>query len=477
MTESSSDSRVSSDAASVAEDPEIDLGATLADSVDATEFRRVFESYLKDFNYSSTSSQKYKLLEQKVAEFTGWDSVAMKYIGDSKNTKNRISESRNRPDKPLHAVIFVPAKLAGYAVDAATELVADGEFHAIAIAETDAEPTVIKHLVFDDRRVEPSPLHAAFPDMQSHAVKSRAVETPSNDGQSPSHGEIVKRGAYSLEACAEEIGIDSGAIQTWLTRLERKKHLVFQGPPGTGKTFVARRLGRLLAAQSGGLVDLVQLHPSYSYEDFVQGIRPEIVSGQITYSLKDGCFKDFCRLANDQRNEIFVLIIDEMNRGNLPRIFGELLFLLEYRDQPIRLSQGGPPFSIPSNVFIIGTMNTADRSIALVDHAIRRRFSFVFLGPNYDLLERHLRDAGLPVKELSNVLHRLNDAIGDKNYHIGTSFFLGAALKKRGDLRHIWEGEVQPYIEEYFFDQPSKIDEFRWEALAVRELAPWVNED
>src|SRR6185369_3149621 len=137
-----------------------------------------------------------------------------------------------------------------------------------------------------------------------------------------------------------------------------------------------------------------------------------------------------------------VLIIDELNRANLSRVFGELMYLLEYRGKSVPLANSGALFSIPSNVYIIGTMNTADRSIALVDHALRRRFSFIHLAPDYDVLRSHLEKNGL-VKALRAV----NAAIDDRNYEIGISFFLkdGAAL--RSTLKDVWEGEIEPYLE------------------------------
>ncbi|MFC4312998.1 McrB family protein [Steroidobacter flavus] len=435
----------------------------LAETDDPAEFRRLFERYFEHFNFSSTSSNKYKPLEQKLSAVTGWRPAAMKYTSDAKNLKNRIGEVRNLPGKPVHAIIFVPEKLAGGAQKAANELVVDGEFRAIGISASDVKPAAIQALIYDVRTVTPEPIAAAFPALQLVPVESAVA------------GEIIERGAVSLGSCAAETGVDEAVLQGWLTRLQRKKHLVFQGPPGTGKTFIAKRLAKLLAAESAGLVDIVQFHPSYSYEDFVQGIRAQLVAGSVTYELQDGRFLKFCTAARKQPTQTFVLIIDEMNRGNLSRIFGELLYLLEYRDQSIELSQGGKPFSIPSNVFLIGTMNTADRSIALVDHAIRRRFSFVFLGPDYEVLQKHLLAHGLPASSLIEVLRKLNASIGDKNYQLGTSFFLGAALERRESLQHIWEGEIEPYLEEYFFDQPARIDEYRWARLAASELAAWVD--
>ena len=168
----------------------------------------------------------------------------------------------------------------------------------------------------------------------------------------------------------------------------------------------------------------------------------------------------------------YVLIIDEINRANLSRVFGELMYLLEYRDKEIPLASGERDFQISENVYLIGTMNTADRSIALVDHALRRRFSFVYIGPEYVVLENFLSDRDLPTS-LVAVLRKVNAAINDRNYEVGISYFLTDDDKLRETLQEVWESEVEPYLEEYFYDQPKKVDPFRWVKLIQKELVDW----
>jgi 5-methylcytosine-specific restriction protein B len=157
--------------------------------------------------------------------------------------------------------------------------------------------------------------------------------------------------------------------------------------------------------------------------------------------------------------------VDEINRADLARVFGELMYLLEYRDRAIPLAGGGASFHIPGNVRLIGTMNTADRSIALVDHALRRRFAFLALPPNYDLLRHyHQREeTGFEVEGLIKVLKRLNRAIGDVHYEVGVTFFLTSQLA--AEVADIWQMEIEPYLEEYFFDQPAQVEAFRWEGV------------
>lgn len=277
---------------------------------------------------------------------------------------------------------------------------------------------------------------------------------------------------YSLEDFLRETRIPRSQVEQWQFNLHRKKQMILQGPPGTGKTFVAERLAKLLLSSTNGVKDLVQFHPSYSYEDFIEGIRPDVgEDGGAKFRLARGRFAEFCDRAK-QSQAPHVLIIDEINRANLSRVFGELMYLLEYRDAEIPLPSGAT-LTIPPNVFLIGTMNTADRSIALVDHALRRRFAFVYLEPDYSVLKDHLDDHELPTEGLIQTLEQLNKAIADRHYSIGVSYFLkdGALLKQR--LEGIWRTEIEPYLEEYFYDRPDKAAEFSWDKLRESRLGDW----
>jgi 5-methylcytosine-specific restriction protein B len=162
-----------------------------------------------------------------------------------------------------------------------------------------------------------------------------------------------------------------------------------------------------------------------------------------------------------------VLIVDEINRANLSRVFGELMYLLEYRNAEVPLAAGGV-FRIPTNVRLIGTMNTADRSIALVDHALRRRFAFLALYPNYDVLREYHAESGFKLEGLINILRHVNQEIADRHYEIGISFFLRDQLAEH--VEDIWRMEIEPYLEEYFFDQREKVDAFRWESIRNKVL-------
>ena len=269
---------------------------------------------------------------------------------------------------------------------------------------------------------------------------------------------------YSLEHCAAETYLDAPTLSRWLRAIERKKRAVLYGPPGTGKTFLAEKLAQHLVGGGDGFWELVQFHPAYAYEDFIQGIRPQTnEDGSLSYPLVPGRFLDFCARA-EGRSGTCVLILDEVNRANLARVFGELMYLLEYRDREIPLAGGGT-LRIPNNVRILGTMNTADRSIALVDHALRRRFAFIALRPNYDALRRYHAHTGFDVEPLIEVLQRLNAQIADPHYEIGITFFLHEDLAEH--LEDIWKMEIEPYLEEYFFDQREKAEAFSWERIQL----------
>ena len=255
-------------------------------------------------------------------------------------------------------------------------------------------------------------------------------------------GEIRKRSGpqpfYTIQDFVTESGFPRETIEGWLRRLRRKKHMVLQAPPGTGKTYIAERLAKVMVSETAGFWKVVQFHPSYAYEDFIQGIRPRVSDGQISYDMESGRFVEFCDAAAKNTAWPYVLIIDEINRANLSRVFGELMYLLEYRDKEIRLASGERYFQISENVYLIGTMNTADRSIALVDHALRWRFSFVHIGPEYVVLEKFLSDRDLPTS-LVTVLRKVNAAINDRNYEVGISYFLTDDDKLRETLQDLLE--------------------------------------
>ncbi|PSB47391.1 AAA family ATPase [filamentous cyanobacterium Phorm 6] len=271
---------------------------------------------------------------------------------------------------------------------------------------------------------------------------------------------------YQLEEISEITGFQTTQLTQWIHAINRKGQTIIQGPPGTGKTFIAEKLAKHLIGGGDGFSDIIQFHPAYTYEDFIEGLRPITQNGQLTYSIVPGRFLEFCEKA-EACEDTCVLIIDEINRANLSQVFGELMYLLDDRQDTGRFITlaSGKLFRIPTNVRIIGTMNTADRSIALVDNALRRRFAFIPVYPNYEVLRQyHQREkTGFPVDKLTNILEDVNRAINNKHYQLGISFFLTKTLA--GDIQDIWQMEIEPYLEEYFFDNQAKMEEFLWDKI------------
>jgi 5-methylcytosine-specific restriction enzyme B len=270
---------------------------------------------------------------------------------------------------------------------------------------------------------------------------------------------------YEIEEISEITGFETTQLTQWIHTINRKGQTIIQGPPGTGKTFIAERLAKHLIGGGDGFSEIIQFHPAYTYEDFIEGLRPQNENGQLTYSIIPGRFLQFCEKA-EVCEDTCVLIIDEINRANLSQVFGELMYLLDDREDRKRFITlaSGKRFRIPTNVRIIGTMNTADRSIALVDNALRRRFAFIPLYPNYELLRNyHEETEAFDVDELISILKNVNQAINNKHYELGISFFLTKTLAD--DIQDIWQMEIEPYLEEYFFDNQEKMEAFRWNKI------------
>lgn len=248
------------------------------------------------------------------------------------------------------------------------------------------------------------------------------------------------------------------------------RQFIFYGPPGTGKTRAAMKLATHLATSRKGHIKVVQFHQSYGYEQFIEGIKPKTVGGQLSYETREGVFVEFCRNAELRPNEQFVFVIDEINRGNVSRIFGELMYLLEYREQKLPLLYSQTPFSIPKNVIIIGTMNSADRSIALVDYALRRRFNFIEVKPQSGVLRRIYRASENEEHERSiRFLEKLNTKIRDSRLFIGHSYFLTEECQSKGltkvVVRKIWDTALFPLLQEYYLAAPNRLEDFDFERI------------
>ena len=273
-----------------------------------------------------------------------------------------------------------------------------------------------------------------------------------------------------LQTLAADLLLPASSLEEIVTLLGEKKQVIFQGPPGTGKTYVARELALYLAG-SEERVTFVQFHPSYAYEDFVQGYRPTLENGQAGFRLSKGPLMRTAGRAREEPDAKHFLVIDEINRGNLGKVFGELYFLLEYRDEKIRLQyqeEDAEPFSLPKNLYIIGTMNTADRSIALVDLALRRRFSFMEFDtseePIKGLLRRWLGENAPGMEWVAGIVERANERLDDRHAAIGPSYFMKEGLTEER-ARRIWQHDVLPYIEERLYGQRDRLSEFDFDTL------------
>lgn len=281
---------------------------------------------------------------------------------------------------------------------------------------------------------------------------------------------------YSYVDALEDLFLSKEQLETIVETASRKKNLILKGPPGVGKTFVSKRLAYLILGEKDiSRVEFVQFHQSYSYEDFVQGWRP---NGEGGFNLKNGSFYEFCTKARADLSRPYVFIIDEINRGNLSKIFGELLMLIESDkrglDNSIKLTYSesdADRFSVPENVFLIGLMNTADRSLAIVDYALRRRFAFFNLEPQLD--SNKFSDVIIKASGTKDLVNRIRERIGALNqvirnerrdlgpgFEIGHSYFcpLGSIKSDSDWYRTIIDTEIKPLIEEYWFDSPEKID-------------------
>ncbi|GAC1510808.1 MAG: hypothetical protein NVS1B16_01290 [Pseudarthrobacter sp.] len=265
---------------------------------------------------------------------------------------------------------------------------------------------------------------------------------------------------------ADSLHMDLEPLQEIAELLEENRQLVLYGPPGTGKTYLAKHLAAELARDSTDeRVKLVQFHPSYAYEDFFEGYRPDKTDeGQVSFKLVAGPLRRLAEEAAKPGNEQkpYFLIIDEMNRANLAKVFGELYFLLEYRDDRIYLQYSpNEPFTLPDNLYIIGTMNTADRSIAMMDAAIRRRFAFIELHPQTEPVKGSLLRF-LQARQLDTtpalLLDALNAAIDewDRDLMIGPSYFMTPAAQTPAGLRRIGKYELMPLLEEHYHGQLTR---------------------
>lgn len=338
-----------------------------------------------------------------------------------------------------------------------------------------------------------------YPDPQLHTLTvdfcfyisqlpAEPEERPAEQGEStPAHESFVEpireEDPVVLEQSMEPYTIEDFLSEVFMSReryeqlvgvLRTKKNVILQGAPGVGKTFAANRLAwSMMGEKDSSRIEFVQFHQNYSYEDFIMGYKP---SGE-GFELRSGIFYRFCQKAAENPAKEYFFIIDEINRGNLSKIFGELLVLIErdYRGTTATLAYNGQPFAVPENVYILGMMNTADRSLAMIDYALRRRFSFFEMEPGFDSEGFTAYRETIP-SETFNVLiscvKDLNQAITQdrslgKGFCIGHSYFCGPGVGTEEGLRAVVDYDILPMLAEYWFDDEPKIQHWRSVLLGV----------
>lgn len=304
-------------------------------------------------------------------------------------------------------------------------------------------------------------------------------------------GQYIFKLRDGLQEALQEMGlpfenvVNNGVKEEQNIMVKYPKNLILYGPPGTGKTYNSVNyavaivenktvdeikkedrkaiLDRFKQYKENGLVEFCTFHQSFGYEEFIEGIKPVVENGNVTYKVVAGVFKEFCKeeTTNVPVNKVF--IIDEINRGNISKIFGELITLLEDskrigadEELIISLPYSKKPFGVPNNVYLLGTMNTADRSIALIDTALRRRFKFVEMQPDAELVDVEV--AGVKIKEMLEMINRRIEVLYDREHTIGHSFFMGLSNDSTiEDLAEVFECNIIPLLKEYFYDDYERI--------------------
>lgn len=280
---------------------------------------------------------------------------------------------------------------------------------------------------------------------------------------------VTKINQYTKDNFLNDVFITEEQYDHLKSLLEKKKNIILQGAPGVGKTYCAKRLAySMMEEKDNDRICVVQFHQSYSYEDFIEGYKPY----ENTFKIRKGIFYNFCKKAKVDPDKKFFFIIDEINRGNLSKIFGELLMLIEnnYRGEEMTLLYSNEKFSIPDNLYIIGMMNTADRSLAMIDYALRRRFSFFRLTPGFKSNGFISRQSKLQNAKYDNLIKTIidlnhdivqDDSLGS-GFEIGHSYF---CYKKIEDVTDEWlysvvNFDIIPLIEEYWFDNKNNVEEW-----------------
>lgn len=427
----------------------------------ATDFNSELQSIETRFagGLSNTSTKKFDELIKIVSVISGVP-IEKIYItaaaSRASNLWNRLAQG-----KPLNNHYTLALGIIGEAglesgLSPAKTFIGDGNGHydAICLATKEGNLWGIKAMLEKSGMLLSKKIKESYPALQVETIE---LDSPKNNAT-----------PYSDEDFLREVYMEPEKLAQLKTVLLRKKNLIIQGAPGVGKSYAAKRLAYTIMEQKDDKRILnVQFHQSYSYEDFVMGYKPN----EGGFSVEAGPFFKFCEAAKDKEEPYFI-IIDEINRGNMSRIFGELLMLIESekRGEALRLlyQKEGESFFVPDNIFIIGMMNTADRSLAVIDYALRRRFSFFDFDPAFetDGFKTYLHSFSSEIFERTiSTIIQLNQAIENddalgEGFRIGHSYFCNLDVADKSTIGAIVEYEIIPLLKEYWFDDKKSIEQW-----------------
>lgn len=431
---------------------------------------------------SAPSNTKWRRVNALLATGFGLPEKKVKtyYASELKQVSVRVTQAGVARDRPVLGLLLVggDAAVERYVSTLRTYVKDPHPFEVILVGRWSAGELSLGDAVVKEGSRFKGLVVEALPGLAVVEVAGATVTVSASPAarESTASDEIM----YDAEQFSLETGVSASRAQAWCETLRRKGQLILQGPPGTGKTHIASRLAKLVSSTTGGFTETVVFHSSYSYADFVAGLAPQVDEhGRLSYERVAGKLLQFAEAAQKRSADaLCVLLIDEINRADLSSVFGELMFALEYRGEPVTLAHGPGTgvFMMPSNVLIIGTMNTADRSVASFDHALRRRFAFIRLEPDYAVVESQLSAAGLDPAPLVNLLREVNEQIKDPNYFLGTSFFISAGTELPSLFDDIWSTEVYPYLEELFRGRDDLLQRFVTAAVRSRHLSSWYQD-
>jgi 5-methylcytosine-specific restriction protein B len=408
-----------------------------------------------------------------------WTYTAANEQGNKRNKYKCFQEARpgdilvgyvTKPKRSITAICEITKSL--HASD-------DGEVITFKKIRNLTVPVTYDELMTDPEIAESEPLKSAQGSLFKLTESEYAHILRMIDEKNPPEQPIP----YTVDMAMDGLFMQRKAFEGVLDALREKHNIILQGAPGVGKTFVAKRVAyALIGEKARDRVEMIQFHQSYSYEDFIQGYRPVSNGENLKFALKDGVFHRFCKRAIQRPDKKFVFIIDEINRGNLSKIFGELMMLIEHDKRgaefavALTYAEGGDDlFHVPDNLYLIGMMNTADRSLAMVDYALRRRFRFVEIEPGFNTeafrayLTETKKAAPELVQKIVDGMAYVNAEISDdsKNlgpgYRIGHSFFCphDGAVPDDAWYARVIRNEIAPLLEEYWFDDPDKAKRYR----------------